>query len=608
MKTSKYLMILSMAVFFSTGAVLLPAQEANRGKGYVNARELADSLGLSYRWFPMQNMVIISRGTHMMRLIVDQKDAVVDNKAMPLPGAPSLENGQVMVPARSILQVFGSPESGESGGSAAKPAKVVEKPRLLSPETPAEVSDEHDSSVSPGIPEPPPAIVKPVSAHPLAPPRIIDEPQEDQPEAVDNEEGATLLAVRHSKRDDQTRVVLEFDGPISFRSERPGDRKFKVRIDGCKNIIPTKRSNPAGRDIKAVSFNSGPNKQGLVVSFDLIEGGEPPTIETVTNPFRMVIAFKATPAGLAAASEAALLKAASETAKLTNKIASGTGKLASGTGKLASGTSKVAGNTTKAASGSAKLPLIDVPAVPAVDQPPSVDAPPAAKPMEWKNKVELESLTRSVFSGRTIMIDPGHGGRDLGAHPEGMSPEKDITLAVAIKLKAALKSAGFNALLLRSSDQDIPLADRHALANRAGGDLLICIHCGAAADENSEGTACYTYDSGGVSFDIETGSRLSPKLVYNEWVQNYRFDLAKFLAGKIRDRLVKHLEAKDRGVRPLPLLPLRFTTSTAVLVELGMLTNQTEGRKLGLAGYQEGAAKSIANGIIDFFNALKLNE
>ncbi|MFZ2961375.1 MAG: N-acetylmuramoyl-L-alanine amidase [Candidatus Ozemobacteraceae bacterium] len=584
MKSSKRLLVLTLAGFLAAGVSATSAQEASRGKGYVNARELADSLGLSYRWYPMDKMVILSRGTKMMRLIVDQKDAVVDNQAVPLPGAPSLDNGQVMVPARSILQVFGR------GEQASAPSGKAQE---LTPDTPAESTGEaEETEENTEVPEPPPAVVK----IPPAPPKIIPEPQEEPEDPAENEGGATLLAVRHSKRDDQTRVVLEFDGPISYRSEQPAKRKFKVRVDGCKNIIPTKRSNPVGRDIKSVSFNSGANKQGLVVSFDLIEGGEPPTIETVSNPFRMVLAFKATPEALAAASATAALK-----------NASGTAKLASGSVKLASGTTKLASSTAKLASSSAKIPVPEMP-IPAVEQPPSVNAPPPEKVVEWKNKVESEPLTRPMFAGRTIMIDPGHGGRDTGAKPEGVTQEKDIALAVALKMKTALKSVGLNAIILRSGDQELTMADRHALANRAGGDLFISIHCGAATDETSEGAACYTYDNGGVAFDIETGSKLSPQLVYNEWVQNYRFDLAKFLAGKIRDRLVKHLETKDRGVRPLPLMPLRFVTAPAVLVEIGMLTNQNEGRKLSLAAYQESVAKSISNGVIDFFNALKLNE
>ena len=351
--------------------------------------------------------------------------------------------------------------------------------------------------------------------------------------------------------------------------------------------------------MKAISFNSGADRKGLVVSFDLIEGGEMPVIETVGNPFRMVFAFKAPP-GTVPASGTVPLKA-TDTVKLP--AASETVPLQEKPGKTASATAKA---TPPVATGAATLPKKAETATAPVEVPPSVEPP--APVVEWKGVVELASLSRSIFAGYTVMIDAGHGGRDHGVSPKGLPAEKEITLAIAQKLKAALKSVGLNAMLIRSGDQELSIAERHALANRMNGNLLISLHLGGASDDMLEGVGCFSYDTGGVGFDIDTGSRLSPQLVYNEWVQTYRFDLAKYLAGRVRDRLVKHLEARDRGIRPLPLVPLRFVTSAAILVEVGMLTSPTEGRKLALPVYQEAAAKAVANGVLDFFNSLKLGE
>ena len=533
--------------------------------GYVNVRELAKSLGLTCKWSPLTKMVILARGTQIMRLVVDQNEAVLDNQPVELPGPPILQNGQVMIPARSIIQAFGGSPDGDS------PQIEIEPP-----------------------------VVRPPPSQP-PPPQILPESRVEEEEEEEEEGEPILQAVRHSKRDDQTRVVLEFTGPVSYRTEQVSPDKIKVRIDGCQNKIPTKRSNPVGRDLKAISFNSGADRKGLVVSFDLVEGGEMPVVETVNNPFRMVFAFK-TPPGAVPATGTVPLKA-TDTTKLPG--ASETVSLPSKPGKTASATAKV---TPPIATGTPPLPkgTESSSATGPVDIPPSVEPPEPV--VEWKNVVELASLSRSIFAGYTVMIDAGHGGRDHGVKSKVLPPEKEITLAVAQKLKAALKSVGLNALLIRSGDQELSVAERHAIANRMNGNLLISLHLGGANDENIEGVGCFSYDSGGVGFDIDTGSRLSPQLVYNEWVQTYRFDLAKYLAGRVRDRLVKHLETRDRGIRPLPLVPLRFVTSAAILVEMGMLTNPSEGRKLALPAYQEAAARAIANGVLDFFNSLKLGE
>jgi N-acetylmuramoyl-L-alanine amidase len=346
-------------------------------------------------------------------------------------------------------------------------------------------------------------------------------------------------------------------------------------MNGCQNLIPTKRTNPVGRDLKGVSYNSGPNRQGLVVNFDLPEGARPPTIETVGNPFRMILSFYTPPGALPASPTAAIASGP------TTRVAS------------------AAPNLPKATTGSAALSLVTAPT--------QLTAQPAPTVPDISIEVPLATLSRSIFQGRAIIIEPAHGGSDKGASVPGLPNEKEITLAIGQELQRTLRIMGFAAFLLRSGDTDIPNDRRLAAINKAGGDLFVSLHVGASADENQEGAACYWYDPKGTNLEVDTGGKLSPQLVFTEWAQTTRFDLARFLGQKVRDRLTSHLGAKDRGALGLPLQPLQFLIYPGIVVEVGMLSHPQEGPRLASKGYQEAAAKAIANGIVDFFNGIRLN-
>ena len=305
------LLVFCVAILFLLGTVL-SAQETTSAKGFVNAKELADSLGVTFQWFPIQKAVVLTRDGRVMRLTVDSKESIIDDKVVALPVAPKLEDGQMTVPARFVLQVF--------GGKAVAPDKRVE----LGPETPAGSDDPDEEEPQT------PVVVAP------APPKIIsDTPDQEEEE----DEGTILKTVRHSMRDDHTRVVLEFTGNVSFKTEMVGENKFKVRIEGCKNIIPTSRSNPTGRDIKGIAFNSGPNRTGLVVTVDLAEGSDPPSVETVGNPFRMILACKGVAGAIA--SPTPPLNSASGTAQVSATLASDTAKVKTPGLKTATATAKV---------------------------------------------------------------------------------------------------------------------------------------------------------------------------------------------------------------------------------------------------------------------------
>lgn len=136
-------------------------------------------------------------------------------------------------------------------------------------------------------------------------------------------------------------------------------------------------------------------------------------------------------------------------------------------------TSKVAAASTPApAAAPTKVAAVSAAPAAASAAPAKAAAIPAAKTATPKNET---AGTREV---KTIVIDPGHGGKDTGAQGKN-SNEKDIVLAVGKLLKKELEKEGFNVKMTRDKDVFIELGERANLANQWDGDLFISLHCNA---------------------------------------------------------------------------------------------------------------------------------
>lgn len=529
-------------------ALVLQPLAGRAQTGYINAQEFAQSQQIKDIWYPIQKTMVLRKGSTVVHLRVDSITAHVNNQPITLPSPPRLVDGNLMVPARTLVQLF----------SAGTPTPPPAAPPGIVPQ-----------------PEPPRIMTQP------DPPRDAVQPAPPQVLPSDTDQETKLVTVRHSMREDHTRVVLEFDGIVGHQVQQSDPTTVKLLVSGCRNLIPTSRSNPAGRDLANVSFNSGPNRQGLVITFTLKPGAKPPTVETVANPFRMILSFYGP-----------------GEPKPTVASASGIASIAPGIPPIAALPPKAVVATTTSKPGDDLAPILDVP-------PKKVEPTP---PPDIRIEVPPAVLTRETFKGRAIIIDPGHGGSDLGIQVPGLPSEKEITLGIATTLASVLKELGFSAFLLRKDDTELSILSRRALANRYGGDLLISLHCGATRDDHVEGIACFTYDKSGQAETDQSSHKISGNQVFKDWLNTTRFDLATYLGDKLRDRLTKHLGVPSRGLRSLPLYPLRFLIYPAVLVEVGVLTNPEEGKRLASPGYREAVARSLANGVVDFFNGIRLQE
>lgn len=168
-----------------------------------------------------------------------------------------------------------------------------------------------------------------------------------------------------------------------------------------------------------------------------------------------------------------------------------------------------------------------------------------------------------------IGIDPGHGGRDPGAVANGLQ-EKDITLAVALRLAEFLENCGQEVVLTRREDQTVSLRERSTLFNRERVDVALSLHVNSTYDTNA----------GYLSTWIYPGSKKG-----------------RVLAECVQDKLVRLVGWPDGGVREANFHMLRETAMPAVLVEMGFLSNPAQAQKLGEVGTQILLAVALKCGI-----------
>ena len=171
-----------------------------------------------------------------------------------------------------------------------------------------------------------------------------------------------------------------------------------------------------------------------------------------------------------------------------------------------------------------------------------------------------------------VVIDAGHGGSDGGTASGGVI-EKDINLAVALKLKAILEDNNIEVVLTRSSDENVSLAQRTSVANDSNADFFISLHCNYYEDDTQiAGLECY-YDSPDA---VES-------IVYAE---------------SIIDAVSLSDDIKARNAKAASYYVLRNVKMPAVLVEMGFLSNASERQNLASEEYQETLSQRIAEGIL----------
>jgi N-acetylmuramoyl-L-alanine amidase len=218
---------------------------------------------------------------------------------------------------------------------------------------------------------------------------------------------------------------------------------------------------------------------------------------------------------------------------------------------------------------------------------------------------------------RRVVVDAGHGGHDPGAIGPGGVREKDVTLAMARRLRRKLERAGFEVVLTRRDDRTLDLPERTVVANTARGDLFVSLHANAHPRRDRAGVETY--------FLNVTDDRYASRLAAREnglvelaggavpQVKRILSDLnatrsavpSRRLAGLVQRELVSRVranvgEVRDLGVKHALFYVLLGARMPAVLVETAFVSNRAEERRLASARYQEEVAEGVARAIAIF--------
>jgi len=168
---------------------------------------------------------------------------------------------------------------------------------------------------------------------------------------------------------------------------------------------------------------------------------------------------------------------------------------------------------------------------------------------------------------RTVVIDPGHGGQDLGGQ-WGQVYEKHLALDTATRLENNLKKLGYQTVMTRRSDYFITLPQRVAIGNSYKNAIFVCVHFNYTWKQQVSGTETFYYSTEGQQ-----------------------------LAQCVQGCLVNRTHTIDRSAKFARFYVLRNSTLPAILVEGGFVTNESERNLMKSGGFREAIARGVADGI-----------
>lgn len=200
-----------------------------------------------------------------------------------------------------------------------------------------------------------------------------------------------------------------------------------------------------------------------------------------------------------------------------------------------------------------------------------------------RKQTEINLLTPAKEGEVLVVIDAGHGGQDPGAN-NGNIKEKDLNLAIALKLEAQLKQSNVKTFMLRQDDTFVGLYDRPHIANALNATLFVSIHNNAIDSSKVSGTETLYFPEakGDTAFTGEKFARL------------------------VQDSLISKLKTVNRKIIERPgLVVLKYTHMPAVLGEIGFVTNPTDLKNLTSEEFQQKTAEALRDAIVQALDIVK---
>jgi N-acetylmuramoyl-L-alanine amidase len=221
---------------------------------------------------------------------------------------------------------------------------------------------------------------------------------------------------------------------------------------------------------------------------------------------------------------------------------------------------------------------------------------------------------------KTIVIDPGHGGKDPGARGRRHTKEKDITLKVGLKLRELLrKQPGVRVLMTRDRDVFVELEERANFANSNEADLFVSIHVNSHRSRSVKGIEIYHFGEAKDQRALEVAARengtpLSSTGVGWEYLvadllTTKKIEASLELAWTAKEAMVTHMNGhyavNDHGVKTAPFYVLRFTSMPSILAEVAYISNPVEENLLRKPKFIRAVAQSLFQGVKLFLTSNK---
>jgi len=233
----------------------------------------------------------------------------------------------------------------------------------------------------------------------------------------------------------------------------------------------------------------------------------------------------------------------------------------------------------------------------------------SVKPNENNKPAKNIVAEKNKWRFSTIIIDPGHGGKDPGAVGYKGTLEKDIALDVAKRLeKKITKNMKIKTVLTRDEDIFLKLGERTKIANENNGSLFISIHANAATDRRASGFETFLIGPNKNEAAVRVAARenavlelegFSGKQLTNEDLIKATIAQSAFaskseqFAALVQEEIGKRVQGKNRGVKQAGFYVLMGASMPNVLVELGFISNLAEEKKLRSSQYREVLATAI---------------
>ena len=211
----------------------------------------------------------------------------------------------------------------------------------------------------------------------------------------------------------------------------------------------------------------------------------------------------------------------------------------------------------------------------------------------------------------TIVVDPGHGGRDSGARGNGYN-EKDIALQVATRLANNLRQ-DYNVIMTRDSDFFVPLDTRAKIGNDANADFFISIHLNSGSSSSANGTEVFYFskkDQGSYAAQVAKfenkvdgsyGDVPFSDFILNDIFYRKNQKTSQAIAESVLNNLINTTGLRRRGVFGANFAVLRGSNSPSILVELGFMNNYSDLSQYLTPDGQERAANAIGSAIRSYF-------